>query len=144
MNPRDKVDGLLKSLGAVLKRRKKHEVWELPGGQNFTRACTPSDIRADSNNISDLKHAAGIIEPERGQPGERRVLRNKPGRHESGMKITPAPPRSEFGLRVAYAEAMKEIGELKKALAHAEELASAPCPCWWCRARKRMTGHGAR
>ena len=151
MNPREKVDGLLKSIGAVLKRRKKHEVWQLPDGGMFTRACTPSDIRADNNNLSDLKRAAGILDPERGNPGQRRDRRNKPGRHESEMKITPAPPRSEFALRLAYVQAMEDLERLRAEVVglmastdYWKAVANTPCPCWWCRARRRMTGHGAR
>lgn len=55
MEPRVEVEQLLKASGAVLKRNKKHEVWELPNGHTFTRANTPSDYRADANSLADLK-----------------------------------------------------------------------------------------
>lgn len=62
MNPKERVYSLLSSVGAVLKRRKNHEVWQLPNGKNFVRSCTPSDVRGDLNNLSDLKHALGVVD----------------------------------------------------------------------------------
>ena len=42
MDARKEVEKILKQDGAVLKRSKKHEVWELSTGHNFIRAHTPS------------------------------------------------------------------------------------------------------
>lgn len=56
----DPVTRLLKEVGAVLLRERKHEVWLLPNGQRFVRAISPSDYRSGLNNLSDLKKALGL------------------------------------------------------------------------------------
>lgn len=56
----DKVKELLKEHGAVLIRKKKHEVWRLPNGKNFVIAQSASDYRAEMNNLSDLRKMLGI------------------------------------------------------------------------------------
>jgi hypothetical protein len=43
MDARKQTYRLLKEIGAVLQRKKKHEVWKLPTGQIFVQAATPSD-----------------------------------------------------------------------------------------------------
>lgn len=50
MNPREQVNELLAQHGAVLLRRKNHEVWQLPNGKQFVRGLTSSDAKADANN----------------------------------------------------------------------------------------------
>lgn len=79
---RDKVDELLKQTGAVLIRHKKHEIWKLPNGQNFVRAQTPSDKKADTNSLSDLKNLLGLND-ERGREGVRREKKTSNGRTET-------------------------------------------------------------
>ena len=76
MNPTAEVDRLLKENKAALKRHKKHEVWELPNGRTFIRACTPSDCRSGDNELANLRNALGIAVA-RGLPGERREKRPK-------------------------------------------------------------------
>lgn len=71
MNARAKVNDLLAECGAVLKRATKHEIWLLPNGKKFVRAQTPSDNKADANNLSDLKHTLGLVKPQ-ATTGERR------------------------------------------------------------------------
>lgn len=81
MNARTRVSELLESCGAVLKRRRKHEVYELPNGQNFVRASTPSDRRSDLNNLTDLKHQLKVVVPK------------KIGAAPSRAKLSKAKPR---------------------------------------------------
>jgi hypothetical protein len=71
----DAVDDLLHQDGAVLTRQRKHEVWKLSNGHTFVRSSTPSDYRATLNQLSDLRKALGIADPDRGKPGERRVTK---------------------------------------------------------------------
>lgn len=55
MDARSEATRILEQNGAILKRDKKHEVWQLPNGKQFVRASTPSDIRSDQNSLADLK-----------------------------------------------------------------------------------------
>jgi hypothetical protein len=62
MNAAAEVGRLLNEHGAVLVRHKKHLVYQLPNGQNFVMAKTTSDpARAAHNNLSELRHALGIV-----------------------------------------------------------------------------------
>ena len=45
----------LKRAGAVLVRRKNHQVWRLPNGRRYVMAQTPSDRRAGRNQAAVLK-----------------------------------------------------------------------------------------
>lgn len=134
MNPGKRVTETLKAIGARLKRNAKHQVWELPNGQTFVRANTPSDVRAEHNNLSDLRHAAGILDPERGKPGERRDRRRKPGRMDTASHVHAAPC-SDFAEKLSLSGAVEaslrnEIQILAEQLQRAEAKAAA---CWWCR-----------
>lgn len=120
------VNRLLAECGAVLVRNKKHEVWKLPNGGTFTRAATPSDHRAHLNQLTDLRRELGIVDPERGKPGERRQRK---------VKATP-PPRcsAEPTGGGVLAEKLMVTGVLEKRLrAEIEELKSNCGRCWWCR-----------
>jgi len=99
MNPGKRVYALLESVGAVLKRRTRHEVWQLPNGKSFVRACTPSDVRSDFNNLSDLKHALGVVgekktdappKDRKAKPGVSRAVRY-PANNILGEKLAAAP-----------------------------------------------------
>lgn len=57
----------------------QHEVWLLPNGQKFTRAKTPGDRRAEHHNLSDLKHALGIVKTETTN-GQRRAKKLTTGK----------------------------------------------------------------
>lgn len=105
MNPRSQVDELLKRAGAVMVRSKKHEVWTLPNGSTFVRACTPSDQRADHNNLSDLKRVLGITS-EGGKIGERRVAHKQPPKRPIKIHASLTP----------MAEAMKKAGVIEEGL----------------------------
>ena len=78
MNPETEVQNLLRESGAILKRDTKHHVYELPNGQNFVSAKTPSDSRAGLNDLAVLRKLLAC-RPVKGAPGERREPRNKPG-----------------------------------------------------------------
>lgn len=81
MTARDKVTKLLNDVGAVLKRQRNHEVWQLPNGKNFVRAKTPSDSHGDDNNLSDLKRELGIVTvKEPAAPSATKMRRRKLGK----------------------------------------------------------------
>lgn len=82
----------LRECGAVLKRSKKHLVYELPNGKKFTTAATPSDKRSDLNGISDLRHAAGVVVAVK-EAKAARDRKVKPGRREPIWSI-PVNPMS--------------------------------------------------
>jgi hypothetical protein len=44
----------------MLKRSKKHRVYELPDGQNIVMSATPGDHRAGENQLRDVRRALGI------------------------------------------------------------------------------------
>jgi ribosomal protein S19E (S16A) len=75
-----RVVDALKSAGAVLKRRKKHLVYELPTGQNVVVSSTPSDVRAENNALREIRKASGEARPATATVGERRERKHKPGR----------------------------------------------------------------
>lgn len=81
MKRREQVNSLLKEIGAKLKRRKKHEVWELPNGKTLVRSQTPSDRRSDMQDMKELRHALGDV-PEH-KEGERREKKRKAKRTET-------------------------------------------------------------
>jgi len=87
-DPKREVDRLLKEHGAKLTRTKRHFIYKFPDGKTFTRACTPSDFRAENNQLRDLRRLLGL-HGERGAPGARREARNKPG-VTTTAKITPS------------------------------------------------------
>lgn len=73
----------LVAAGAVLKRGKKHRVYELPNGRTFVIGSTPSDSRADLNAISDLRKVSGVdVTPDRRKASAdvREERRRRPGR----------------------------------------------------------------
>lgn len=86
MKAATKISRLLRECGAVLKRKHKHRVWELPNGRNFVEPKTPSDKRAADNRLSDLKHALGTVKTTATE-GERRV---------KVRKLGPAPQKSQY------------------------------------------------
>lgn len=84
-----RVTQLLRECGAVLKRRRKHEVYELPNGKNFVRASTPSDRRADLNSLSDLKRQLGVeTVKEQASPSRNKLSRKRaPKGHGKAERI---------------------------------------------------------
>ena len=53
---------LLKKLGAVLVRTKRHNVWRLPNGATVVTSQSPSDRRAEANRISDIRHKMKLVD----------------------------------------------------------------------------------
>ena len=49
----------LKRAGAVLVRQKNHQIWRLPNGRNYVMAQTPSDRRAERNQVAALRKLLG-------------------------------------------------------------------------------------
>lgn len=47
----------LKRAGAVLVRQKNHQVWRLPNGRHYVMSQTPSDGRAEKNQLATLRRA---------------------------------------------------------------------------------------
>jgi hypothetical protein len=80
MSKRDEVNRLLESHGAVLARKRKHEIWKFPDGKTFVRASTTSDRNSEQNNLSDLRKVLGLTPAHK--PGERREKKNGNGRTE--------------------------------------------------------------
>lgn len=118
------VDRLLKEYGAVLSRSRKHQIWKFPDGKTFTKASTPSDWRAPLEQLQDLKKVLGIVDTEKGKPGERRERKPK---HERVRTWTAEPTGGG-----ALAEKLKVTGVLEKRLrAEIEELRKPKC--WWCK-----------
>jgi hypothetical protein len=72
-----RLSDALSSAGAVLLRQGKHLVYRLPNGRKFTAASSPSDVRAERNALSNLRHALDAV-PEH-KEGVRRVKARKPG-----------------------------------------------------------------
>lgn len=110
----------LKASGAELLRTTKHHVWRLPNGQKFTAASTPSDWRAEKNQLTDLRHALGEVPVH--QEGERREKRHKPGR-EVQARLTPTVNTTLADklrlIGVAEDSLREKIADLEKQLARA-------------------------
>lgn len=102
----------LETLGAKLKRDKKHLVYELPNGRNFVVAQTPSDSRGELNAMSDLRAAAGVEvrdRPKKADADTRAARRNRPGRSMKGDIPIPAA-------HSPFASALRESGVVEHQL----------------------------
>lgn len=112
MNAADEVNRLLKDHNAVLVRQNKHLVYRLANGQNFVVAKTSSDPdRAAKNNLSELRHALGIVR-ETPKPKGNAVMpiEQKPA------QVAPAPPTPKeepLKARVEAAIACEEAAQEK-------------------------------
>lgn len=127
-----KVQTLLKSLGARLKRHKKHLVYELPDGKNIVMSSTPSDFRAENNKIREISRIAGL-NGQRGIEGERREKKNRPGRFESKPFGTSMADQL-VALKIADPP---EVSALKKEVVALQKRLNS-CPvcallAWWRR-----------
>ncbi len=98
----------LADVGAVLKRDKKHHVYELPNGNKVTVAATPGDNRSELNALADVRHAAGLV-TESKVPTEfrNRKVERKPGR------IDPAPA---FETSTVMGAALSKAGVVEERL----------------------------
>lgn len=74
MTVSDEIQHLLKTHGAVLERKNKHPVWRFPDGRIFVHSSTPSDVRAERNNLSNLRKLLGVKRESTKNP-ERRTKR---------------------------------------------------------------------
>jgi chromosome segregation ATPase len=72
----------LADAGAVLKRDRKHRVYELPNGQTLVVARTASDYRAEQNTLRDLRHALGETPAPKAEEAPRKEKVSKPGRQD--------------------------------------------------------------
>lgn len=158
MNARAKVTALLEECGAVLKRSRKHQVYELPNGKNFVRASTPSDSKSDLNNLSDLNHQLEIVVPKKigAAPSRAKTLRAKPKKQVSTerMKSKVASLSLAESLRMAgltddalrdqVAAIGSRVAEIEERQQRIEEHQSR-CPAcrfmnWWNRNEQGQTG----
>ncbi len=89
MNAVAETDRLLSEHGAVLVREGKHRIYQLPGGQIFTRPKTPSDHRSTLNNLASLRRALGIRRAPQPPKGEDIDM---PTQQCPVPVNTPAPP----------------------------------------------------
>lgn len=123
MKPKGRLKQALESVGAKLKRDKKHRVYELPNGKNFVIPSTPSDTRADLNAISDLRKVAGVEKPAKAPRKERR---DKPGRREADWSVPVNPMAAalnssgvlEKQLRDRIANLEREVAGCRADVAH--------------------------
>lgn len=118
-----KLRDALDSLGATLKREKKHLVWELPNGRTFVTAKSPSDHRAEKNALTDLEAISGVavVERRKASPEVRAERRQRPGRHGE-----PSPKMSALGAAlidtgIVEQQLRRQIAELERAV---EDLAT--------------------
>ena len=123
MDAREEINRLLKEHGAVLLREKKHLVYKLSNGKQFTMAKTPRSDGSWFNHLADLRRALGIS----GGPsriGERREKRHKPGRAVTETQWKPAPQLNDW---------RRDLGQVKRQIVDAS-------PWWkrmWYRNRSR-------
>lgn len=88
MTPR--VEQALRAVGAVLKRQKKHRVYELPNGKNVVLPSTPSDGRhGEENSLTDIRKAAGVSKPKK--VNRKTERREKQGRREADWSLKTNP-----------------------------------------------------
>jgi hypothetical protein len=97
MNAVVETDRLLSDHGAILVREGKHRIYQLPGGQMFTRPKTPSDHRSTLNNLASLRRALGIRRAQSPSKGEEMDM------PEQSPAAVPAPE-----LRVPAVETFKQ------------------------------------
>lgn len=126
---KERVDQLLKEHGAILVRKRKHEIWRLPNGRNFVRASTSSDKNSEYNNYSDLRKTLGLT-PEHSE-GQRREKKVKNGREEVFHYTREINTGLADKLRLigASESALKERIEL---LETQNALLAEEPGCWFC------------
>lgn len=155
-NPRQKATSLLKTLGAILVRKRKHEIWRLPDGRNWVRASTPSDSHSDANNFAQLKNLVGVEEiriknPDRvekkkhGGDGKRRQLQpvgnsqladalRLSGAAESVLRDRIRELESDLSMRENELRQMRESRDSQRRVAR--QLSAEVRICWGCRLRR--------
>ena len=147
MSTREQANKILRDVGAILLRKKKHEVYQLPDGRRFVRSSTPGCVSSSDNNLAELKTALGLHNEQRGAEGERR---------EKKAKRQKAVERARFDKPVgSLADQLRRTGLVEDALrsqietltTERDQLYSAvvailkrPCTCWWCGVKRRFRG----
>ena len=125
----DKITELFRQHGCTLKRHKRHEVWNLPNGRVFTRPKTPSDHRADENNLTDLKRELGLTK-RTATIGERRKRKAKSKRGNS-------PTFRAAPINTTLADQLVASGSVEYVLrGRIAELEAQMRRCWGCRIRQ--------
>lgn len=112
MDAKTQVEALLKSSGAVLVRKKKHQVWKFPNGKTLTIAATPSDRRAYANVLRDL--AAIGVKPE---PRPKRDATKPPVKPNGKRKKAEKPKRTAIvsvDRDCNWDEALKVVASIAK------------------------------
>jgi len=124
------IEELLEKDGSVLLRHNKHKVWLLSNGQRFTQSTTPSDHKAALNQLSDLKHALGLIKKEATPPKSpvKKTIKKKRKRKESYKPM---------GLYNPMKEQLQNNGVIINLLiAEINKLETKASGCLWCRFKK--------
>lgn len=60
MSIEKQISNHLRSIGAVLVRSKKHNVWRLRNGRILVTSQSPSDFRAFNNVLRDIKRLEAV------------------------------------------------------------------------------------
>ena len=68
---------LLRKLGAVLVRTKRHNVWRLPNGTTVVTSQTSSVRRAEANRVSNIRHKMKMVDDTPKVKAEKRRERKK-------------------------------------------------------------------
>jgi chromosome segregation ATPase len=107
----------LADAGAVLKRDRKHRVYELPNGQTLVVARTASDYRAEQNTLRDLRHALGETPAVKAEEPSRKEKVAKPGRQDDrawgGLQEAQDATTRRQQLRTRIAELEAKVSELE-------------------------------
>lgn len=154
MATKEQVDELLAECGAVLERDKKHEVWRLPNGQKFTRSKTPSDRRAELENLQDLKRALGLTKTV-ATVGERREKKATNGKAKEKVKYSRAPCGATIAQQLSgvreqslqaevqrlETETRKQAAQTARLLEQYRQLQDQAATCRLCRLRKWWHKH---
>ena len=118
MNAVAETDRLLSEHGAILVREGKHRIYQLPGGQVFTRPKTPSDHRSTLNNLASLRRALGIRHAQPPSKGEEMDMPEQSPAAVPAPEL-PAPAIESFKQRIEAAIAGEEAMQ-EKLLAEAQ------------------------
>jgi hypothetical protein len=81
MSTRRDVQALITEYKGELVRDRKHLIYRFPDGRTFAISSTPSDYRADANNMARLRKFLGI---------EREIVKNPGRRDKPGASGHPA------------------------------------------------------
>lgn len=105
---------LISAHGGKLVRSKKHQCFRFPDGRVFVISSSPSDVRAEQNQLAELKRFLGLTNHET-KVGERRERKPKRTRTKQSIRVEPAPLRKTFAddLKTLYARLPRERQEYR-------------------------------